>query len=321
MDKKIALFIDGDNVSAAYADDIMKLLAQRGEVVVKRVYGDWSNKCKNWKKAVPKHLFEIKHQINYAPGKNCTDVALAIDVMEVLYRKQIDVFCIVSSDSDFTTLAIKLRSCGKPVIGMSEKTNDNFKAACSEHITLKPKTEQPKEETKPQKKDANAPKRQKQTQPPKEKAKPAQEQPAPVNAPANATATAPTTVTAPATAPVNAPVLATPTANATAPATEHAETEPAAEPAATASAAQKAEQPQLTPLEEIERVVTEYVQKEKEKGKDKVLLTNVGDEIKLHYPAIKYADYGCKGLEKLLAKLNFKLHKDKTENGGNVCYL
>ena len=132
-DKCFALLIDSDNVSARYIDGILDELSQYGVVTYRRIYGDFtrSTNAKWSEKLLEKSIIPIQ-QFSNTSGKNATDSALIIDAMDLLYTGNTDGFCIVSSDSDFTRLASRLRESGKMVIGMGEtKTPDSFRAACT----------------------------------------------------------------------------------------------------------------------------------------------------------------------------------------------
>ena len=132
-DKRFALLIDSDNISAKYIDGIMDELSQYGVVTYRRIYGDFTrtSNAKWSEKLLEKSIIPIQ-QFSNTSGKNATDSALIIDAMDLLYQDNTDGFCIVSSDSDFTRLASRLRESGKTVIGMGEKkTPDSFRAACT----------------------------------------------------------------------------------------------------------------------------------------------------------------------------------------------
>ena len=132
-DKKVALLIDSDNVSAKYLNGIFDELAQYGTITYRRIYGDFTshNNAKWSEKLLERSIIPIQ-QFSNTTGKNATDSALIIDAMDLLYTSNVDGFCIVSSDSDFTRLASRLRESGKMVIGMGEKkTPDSFRAACT----------------------------------------------------------------------------------------------------------------------------------------------------------------------------------------------
>ena len=132
-DKRFALLIDSDNVSARYIDGILDELSQYGVVTYRRIYGDFTKQANaKWSdKLLEKSIIPIQ-QFSNTSGKNATDSALIIDAMDLLYEDHTDGFCIVSSDSDFTRLASRLRESGKTVIGMGEKkTPDSFRAACT----------------------------------------------------------------------------------------------------------------------------------------------------------------------------------------------
>ena len=130
---KLALLIDSDNVSAKYLDGIFDELSKYGVITYRRIYGDFTtqNNARWSNKLLEKSIIPIQ-QFSQASGKNATDSALIIDAMDLLYNSNVDGFCIVSSDSDFTRLASRLRESGKIVIGMGEtKTPDSFRAACT----------------------------------------------------------------------------------------------------------------------------------------------------------------------------------------------
>jgi len=132
-DKKIALLIDSDNISEKYLTGILDELTQYGVTTYRRIYGDFTspNNARWSKKLLEKSIIPIQ-QFSNTSGKNATDSALIIDAMDLLYRGDVDVFCIVSSDSDFTRLAARLRESGRMIIGMGErKTPDSFRAACT----------------------------------------------------------------------------------------------------------------------------------------------------------------------------------------------
>ncbi len=132
-DRKLALLIDSDNVSSKYLNGIFDELSQYGTVTYRRIYGDFTTQANaRWSgKLLEKSIIPIQ-QFSNTTGKNATDSALIIDAMDLLYNSNVDGFCIVSSDSDFTRLASRLRESGKIVIGMGEKkTPDSFRAACT----------------------------------------------------------------------------------------------------------------------------------------------------------------------------------------------
>jgi len=128
---KIALIIDCDNASAEAIDGIMEELSKYGETSIRRAYGNWEAGSL-WKTVLHPFAIQPVQQFPYTKGKNATDLAMTIDVMDMLYTENIDVFAIVSSDSDFTPLAMKLRAKGKMVIGFGEeKTPSAFIYACN----------------------------------------------------------------------------------------------------------------------------------------------------------------------------------------------
>ena len=132
-DMSYAVLIDADNVAAKYTKNILDELSNYGVVTYKRVYGDWTRpNLAGWKSMALDNAITPVQQYSYTTGKNSTDSAMIIDAMDILYSNNVDGFCIVSSDSDFTRLAIRLRESGKHVIGMGEqKTPKPFSAACN----------------------------------------------------------------------------------------------------------------------------------------------------------------------------------------------
>lgn len=131
-DKKIAVLIDADNVSAKYIKYIIDEISNHGIPTYKRIYGDWTKpQLDSWKDVLLNYSVSPIQQYSYTTGKNSTDAALIIDAMDILYSGNVDGFCIVSSDSDFTKLAARLREAGMHVIGMGEKkTPTPFISAC-----------------------------------------------------------------------------------------------------------------------------------------------------------------------------------------------
>ena len=137
-EKRFALLIDADNVSAKYIKPITDELSNYGTVTIKRIYGDWTLSLHaKWKDALLENSLTPIQQFGYTQGKNATDSAMIIDAMDILYTGSVDGFCIVSSDSDFTRLASRLRESGRMVIGMGEKkTPTPFRRACDVFTTL-----------------------------------------------------------------------------------------------------------------------------------------------------------------------------------------
>ena len=138
MEKKYALLIDADNVSAKYIKPILDELSKYGKITTKRIYGDWtSTQQVTWKDELLQNSIIPIQQFAYTNGKNATDSALIIDAMDILYTNALDGFCIVSSDSDFTRLASRIRENGLTVVGMGEnKTPQPFRKACDVFTTL-----------------------------------------------------------------------------------------------------------------------------------------------------------------------------------------
>ena len=134
QDLKLAVLIDADNISPKYVKVILDEAASFGVAACKRIYGDWSDaRLKSWKDVLLNNSIIPIQQYSYTTGKNATDSAMIIDAMDLLYAGNVDGFCIVSSDSDFTRLAARLREAGKLVIGMGEsKALGPFVKACDQ---------------------------------------------------------------------------------------------------------------------------------------------------------------------------------------------
>ena len=120
--QKIAVVIDADNTQISKLEDVFHEISTRGRIVVKRAYGNWHKPTlKNWGEIIKRLAIKAEQQFDYVSGKNATDMALVIDTIELLYTNLYDAFVIVSSDSDYTPLAIKLREAGVYVMGVGEK--------------------------------------------------------------------------------------------------------------------------------------------------------------------------------------------------------
>jgi Fe-S-cluster formation regulator IscX/YfhJ len=149
-DLRLAVLIDADNVPSKKISEMMEEIAIYGVPTFKRIYGDWTSpNLSGWKKVLLKNAITPIQQYSYTTGKNSSDSALIIDAMDILYSNKVDGFCIVSSDSDFTRLAIRLREAGMKVIGIGEKkTPEPFIIACDKFIYIEvlQKDEQPDEQ-------------------------------------------------------------------------------------------------------------------------------------------------------------------------------
>lgn len=134
--QKLAVLIDADNAQAAIIEELLAEIAKYGTANVKRIYGDWTNPyLKSWKELLLKYSIQPIQQFGYTQGKNATDAALIIDAMDLLYTNEFDGFCLVTSDSDFTKLAARIREAGLVVYGFGErKTPEAFVAACDKFI-------------------------------------------------------------------------------------------------------------------------------------------------------------------------------------------
>ncbi len=144
-DRKIAVLIDAENVSDKYIKFIFDEISNHGIPTYKRIYGDWTKpQLASWKSVLLDYSITPIQQYSYTTGKNATDAALIIDAMDILYSQNVDGFCIVSSDSDFTRLAARLREAGMYVIGMGEKkTPTPFISACEQFKYLEVLAEVP----------------------------------------------------------------------------------------------------------------------------------------------------------------------------------
>jgi Protein of unknown function DUF88. len=159
-DLQIAILIDADNVSYRKIEEILNEVKRYGIPTIKRIYGDWTNPyVEKWKDKLLTHAITPIQQYSYTQGKNSTDSALIIDAMDILHSDRVDGFCIVSSDSDFTRLATRLRESGKLVIGIGEKkTPKPFIASCDKFIYVEIFEKTQKKETVAKKKQQNQPK-------------------------------------------------------------------------------------------------------------------------------------------------------------------
>ncbi|MCH8326635.1 MAG: NYN domain-containing protein, partial [Bacteroidetes bacterium] len=138
MDLKLAVLIDGDNIPSAYVKEMMEEIAKYGNPTIKRIYGDWTKPhLSKWKNILLENALTPIQQYGYTKGKNSTDSAMIIDAMDILYSEKVDGFCLVSSDSDFTRLATRLREAGMKVFGIGEKkTPEPFIVACDKFIYI-----------------------------------------------------------------------------------------------------------------------------------------------------------------------------------------
>jgi uncharacterized LabA/DUF88 family protein len=132
----LAVLIDADNASAKIADGLFEEIAKIGEASVRRIYGDFANaRSKSWTDVLSRHAIIPQQQFAYTTGKNASDITLVIDAMDLLHSGRFDGFCLVSSDSDFTRLAARVREQGVDVFGFGEqKTPESFRQACRRFI-------------------------------------------------------------------------------------------------------------------------------------------------------------------------------------------
>ena len=141
--QKFAVLIDGDNAQASLLSQILAEVSKFGLITIKRIYGDWTTTNTNsWKPALHKYAIQPIQQFRYTVGKNATDSAMIIDAMDLLHSNDVDGFCIVASDSDYTRLATRIREDGLFVIGVGErKTPEAFTNACNQFIYCENLTE------------------------------------------------------------------------------------------------------------------------------------------------------------------------------------
>lgn len=147
---RLAVLIDADNAQAAIIEGLLEEIASFGEATVKRIYGDFTSPTSSqWKKVLNKYAIKPVQQFAYTTGKNATDSTLIIDAMDLLYTRRFDGFCLVSSDSDFTGLALRIREEGLIVLGFGEeKTPEAFRNACHKFVlteVLRPAIQQKSE--------------------------------------------------------------------------------------------------------------------------------------------------------------------------------
>ncbi len=137
-DMKLAVLIDADNIPYSNIKGMLDEIAKLGIPTIKRIYGDWTKPTvSGWKPALLEHAITPIQQYSYTTGKNATDSAMIIDAMDILHSEKVDGFCLVSSDSDFTRLAVRLRESGMLVIGIGEKKTPNpFIVACDKFIYI-----------------------------------------------------------------------------------------------------------------------------------------------------------------------------------------
>ena len=136
--KKIALFIDADNISARFGKQIIDALENRGEIFIRRIYGNWEKfSLHGWNDCILNFSLRAMQQPDFVAGKNATDMSLTIDAMDVLHDGKAEIFALASNDSDFTPLAIRLREGGMNVIGLGNaQVANSFRAACNDFINL-----------------------------------------------------------------------------------------------------------------------------------------------------------------------------------------
>ena len=151
--QKFAVLIDGDNARASLLPQILAEVSKFGLITIKRIYGDWTTTSMNrWKKTLHQYAIQPVQQFRYTVGKNATDSAMIIDAMDILHSNDVDGFCIVASDSDYTRLATRIREEGLFVIGVGEKkTPEAFTNACNQFIYCENliETKEPKKKKQP----------------------------------------------------------------------------------------------------------------------------------------------------------------------------
>ena len=152
--QKIALFIDADNAPASKFEEVLSEVAKYGVVTIRKAYGNWKNpSIKPWEDLLHEYAIQPIQQYDLTKGKNASDIALVIDAMDVMYTKDIDVMCFVSSDCDFTPMVTRALAEGKVVLGFGErKTPSPFVNACSKFLFI---DQEPKKDGAPQTKSKN----------------------------------------------------------------------------------------------------------------------------------------------------------------------
>ncbi len=172
---KIAILIDGDNAQSSLLPQMLVETGKQGQVTVRRIYGDWTTPNMNsWKDVLNYHAFQPIQQFRYTIGKNATDSAMIIDAMDILHNGVVDGFCIVSSDSDYTRLATRIRESGTFVMGIGEKkTPKAFVNACdlfvyTENLIPEHKKAKPVNKSKPNKTNGNGSANKKKEEPARE---------------------------------------------------------------------------------------------------------------------------------------------------------
>lgn len=138
MLKNIAVLIDADNVNSQKFDWILQKIQSFGTITTKRIYGDFAKThLSSWESSILKYAIEKKHQTSYSTGKNSSDIALAIDAMDLLHSNECDGFCVISSDSDFIGLALRIRRANVPVYGFGNANSiKEFRQACTEFFEI-----------------------------------------------------------------------------------------------------------------------------------------------------------------------------------------
>ncbi|MEA4811136.1 MAG: NYN domain-containing protein [Anaerolineaceae bacterium] len=136
QEKRIAILIDGDNAQSSLMEQMVLEASRFGSATIRRVYGDWTtSNMKSWKEILNSYAFQPIQQFRYTVGKNATDSAMIIDAMDILHKQEVDGFCLVSSDSDYTRLATRIRESGKQVVGIGRRlTPKAFVSACDVFI-------------------------------------------------------------------------------------------------------------------------------------------------------------------------------------------
>jgi len=167
--RNLAMLIDGDNAQANLLVKMLVEAAKYGQVTVRRIYGDWTtNNMKSWKETLNYHAFQPIQQFRYTIGKNATDSAMIIDAMDILHSDAVDGFCLVSSDSDYTRLATRIRETGIFVMGIGEKkTPKPFVNACDVFVYTENLVDQEKKISKSRNAKRTTPKSKVETKPKK----------------------------------------------------------------------------------------------------------------------------------------------------------
>ncbi len=276
-EKKFALLIDSDNVSPKYLKTVIDEITNLGVPTIKRIYGDWTASDKqSWKTSLLEYALSPVQQYSYTTGKNSTDSAMIIDAMDLLYTAEVDGFCLVSSDSDFTKLATRLREAGKIVIGMGEKkTPIPFVRSCSQFKYIDVLSDGQSKKTSAK---SSKTKKQSAKEQPKSETDKRKDQPVPKGK--NKTSSAAKEQPAP-----------------------QSETETAAVKTEQTTETKDSTESSATPIEEIGDAIRKIIEDSDEES-GLIPASRVGSILQNRYPDFDSRNYGCRKMTDLLKLLN-----------------